>query len=123
MNEETADYQAELVRQIDSNLSHVWMVRTFLKHSEEAEEDDELCEVHRALYDYMLALGPSLRSGEYDKYLKQATKKLKKLIAARELFLEIQPEISSHTNFQMAAQSLKLAVDEIVRLLGKNNSG
>ncbi len=119
MNEDTADYQAELVRQIDSNLSHVWMVRTFLKHSEEAEEDDELCEVHRALYDYMLALGPSLRSGEHDKYLKQATKKLKKLVAAKELFLEIQPEISSHTNFQMAAQSLQLAVAAIEQLLSR----
>jgi hypothetical protein len=119
MNEQAAEIQAELVRQIDSRLSHVWMVRTFLKHSEEAEEDDELCEVHRALYDYMLALGPSLRSGEYDKYLKQANKKLKKLIAAKNLFVEIQPEISSHTNFQMAAQSLKLAVDEIEEILGR----
>lgn len=123
MNEQTADIQAELVRQIDSCLSHVWMVRTFLKHSEEAEEDDELCEVHRALYDYMLSLGPSLRSGEHDKYLKQANKKLKKLIAAKDLFLEIQPEISTHTNFQMAAESLKLAVDEVVRLLERAGSG
>ena len=30
------------VEEIDKALSHVWMVRTFLKHSEEAEEDDEL---------------------------------------------------------------------------------
>lgn len=122
MNEQSAIDQAELVRQIDSSLSHVWMVRTFLKHSEEAEEDDELCEVHRALYDYMLALGPSLRSGEHDKYLKQAKKKLSKLIAAKDLFLEIQPEISSHTNFQMAAQSLQLAVDKVERLLARADS-
>ena len=32
------------MHQIDRLLSHVWMVRTFLKHSEEAEEDDELRE-------------------------------------------------------------------------------
>ena len=110
----------ELMLHIDSLLSHVWMVRTFLKHSEEAEEDDELCEVHRALYDYMLALGEPLKNGNAAGYIKQATKKLAKLRKATELFLEIQPEISDHTNFQMAAQSLKVAVAEVGELLEAN---
>ena len=44
----------ERVQAIDDVLSHVWMVRTFLKHSEEAEEDDELRDVHRELYDLSL---------------------------------------------------------------------
>jgi hypothetical protein len=108
---------AEYVQQIDALLSHVWMVRTFLKHSEEAEEDDELLEVHRGLYDYMLALGGPLRDGDHAKYLKQAKKKLKKLKNANELFQEIQPEISSHTNFQMAAASLNIAVGQIAELI------
>ena len=107
----------DLMQRIDTLLSHVWMVRTFLKHSEEAEEDDELCEVHRALYDYMLALGGPLKAGNAEAYLKQAKKKYAKLRKATELFLEIQPVISSHTNFQMAAASLKTAVDEIGQLL------
>lgn len=93
------------------------MVRTFLKHSEEAEEDDELCEVHRVLYDYMLALGAPLRAGDADAYLKQAKKKFGKLKRATELFIDIQPEISTHTNFQMAAQSLTAAVAEIGRII------
>ncbi len=105
------------VQRIDEQLSHVWMVRTFLKHCEEAEEDDELTEVFRTLYDYMLALGGPLHSRDYEAYIKQAQKKLKKLKLACELFLEIQPEISSHTNFQMAARSLKLAVDQVVMLV------
>ncbi|MCA9142150.1 MAG: amidohydrolase [Planctomycetales bacterium] len=107
----------ELMHRVDTLLSHVWMVRTFLKHSEEAEEDDELCEVHRSLYDFMLALGGPLKAGDAAAYLTQAKKKLAKLRKATELFLEIQPEISSHTNFQMAAASLKSAVDEIGQLL------
>jgi len=102
---------------IDEQVSHIWMVRTFLKHCEEAEEDDELSEVHRDLYDFMLALGGSLHDSDAEAYLKQAKKKLRKLREATDLFSEIQPEISSHTNFQMAAQSLRLATAQVVALL------
>lgn len=108
---------AEKVAAIDLLLSHVWMVRTFLKHCEESEEDDELREVHRTLYDYMLALGGPLADGDHAKYLKQSKKKLKKLKNATELFQEIQPEISSHTNFKMAASSLKTAVEQIAAIV------
>lgn len=107
----------EKMKRIDELCSHVWMVRTFLKHSEEAEEDEELCEVHRDLYDFMLALGPALDDNDSAKYLKLAKKKLKRLRQARELFLEIQPEISEHMNFKMAAQSLTLAANEIESIL------
>ena len=112
----------EKVRKIDGLLSHFWMVRTFLKPSEEAEEDDELNEVFRSLYDYMLALGGPLSARDHEKYLKMARKKLGKLKKTTALFLEIQPEISSHTNFQMAAQSLKLAVDQVDAILTENES-
>lgn len=110
----------EAMRQVDILLSHVWMVRTFLKHSDEAQEDDELCEVHRTLYDYMLALGGPLQAGDAAAYLKQARKKLGRLRRATKLFLEIQPEISTHTNFQMAARSLSAAVEQISGLLSSH---
>lgn len=109
----------EKMHQIDTLLSHVWMVRTFLKHSDEAEEDDELCEVHRALYDFMLALGGPLKANDPIAYFKQGKKKLSKLKRATELFVEIQPEVSGHTNFQMAAQSLVAAVKEVDVLLSE----
>ena len=102
---------------IDTLLSHVWMVRAFLKHCEEAEEDEELCDVHRALYDYMLALGAPLKAADAEAYLKAARKKYSKLRKATELFQEIQPEISSHTNFQMACHSLVAAVEQVGKLL------
>ncbi len=109
----------KIVHEIDKQLSHVWMVRTFLKHSEEAEEDDELNEVHRGLYDFAHALGPALESGDWTLYLRMAKKKIKKLRAATELFEQIQPEISSHTNFKMAAVSLRVACDVISELLSQ----
>ena len=109
----------QLMHAIDTQLSHVWMVRAFLKHSEEAAEDDELAGVHRELYDYMLALGGPLKAGNADEYLKLARKKLAKLRRATEQFVQIQPAVSQHTNFQMAAASLTAAVAEVGRLLAE----
>ncbi|ADB16336.1 hypothetical protein Psta_1661 [Pirellula staleyi DSM 6068] len=106
---------------IDTLLSHVWMVRAFLKHSDEAADDDELAAVHRDLYDYMLALGGPLAASDPDAYLHLARKKLGKLKSATADFARIQPEISSHTNFQMARRSLEAAVAQIVELV--SNSG
>src|SRR6478609_4964698 len=109
----------DLMHAIDTQLTHVWMVRTFLKHSEEAKEDDEVADVHRELYDYMLALGGPFKEGNAEEYVKVARKKLGKLKRAAELFEAIQPEVSGHTNFVMAAASLNSAVKEIDRLLAK----
>jgi cob(I)alamin adenosyltransferase len=108
---------AERMRRIDTLLSHVWMVRAFLKHSDEAQDDEELAEVHRELYDYMLALGGPLTDNDPETYLRLATKKLAKLRQATEQFARIQPEVSTHTNFQMAVVSLRTAVAEICELL------
>ena len=107
----------DLMATIDAEIAHVWMVRTFLKHSDEAKDDDELASVHRDLYDFMLALGPALDAGDAENYLKLARKKLNKLKSATDLFIQIQPEVSGHMNFKMAARSLRIAVDSILRLI------
>lgn len=107
----------EKMHQLDEIFSHVWMVRAFLKHCEEAEEDEELRDVHRLLYDVMLSLGKPLTENDAEAYLKQVKKKLGKLKKANDLFSEIQPEISEHTNFKMAARSLQRSVIEIETLL------
>jgi len=107
----------EAMQRIDTLLSHVWMVRAFLKHSPEAEEDEDLCEVHRTLYDYMLALGGPFKERNAVAYLSQARKKFSKLRQARDHFAAMQGQVSTHTNFQMANASLTAAVDEIGRAL------
>lgn len=109
---------ADAMRRIDTLLAHVWMVRTFLKHSPEAEDDEELREIVRVLYDYNLAVGPAWKEQNADEYLKLATKKFSKLRQAAADFAAIQPEVSAHTNFQMAAASLAAAVTEIGQVLG-----
>ncbi|MEQ1828198.1 MAG: amidohydrolase [Pirellula sp.] len=110
-----------LMHEIDDWISHVWMVRTFLKHSDEASDDDELAEVHRGLYDFMLALGPSLEAGDAVRYLRIANKKISKLRATAAAFRELQPEVSGHMNFRMANRSLTLAVERIDALLQGNS--
>ena len=102
------------VRRIDEQLTHVWMVRTFLKHCDEAEDDEDLREVVRDLYDFILAVGPVDEVSDPAVYMKMAKKKRRRLVAATELYEQIQPEVSGHTNFVMAARSLRAAVDQIV---------
>ena len=105
------------VRAIDREVAHIWMVRTFLKHADESEDDEELRDIVRDLYDFILALGPLDEVDDPAVYLKMAKKKQGKLRRATELYEEIQPEVSGHTNFVMAARSLRTAVDQITALL------
>lgn len=104
-------------RLIDAQVSHLWMVRTFLKHADEAEDDEELRDVVRDLYDFILALGPIGEADDPAVYLKAVKKKLSKLVKLCELYEEIQPEVSGHTNFVMAAKSLRLSTDVIVEIM------
>ena len=42
---------------------------------------------------------------------------MSKLRQTTQRFVEIQPEVSAHTNFQMAARSLQAAVEDIEKTL------
>ena len=46
-----------------------------------------------------------------------------RLRKAVEQFAEIQPEISTHTNFEMAAQSLNAAAREVEEILQQQKRG
>lgn len=105
------------VRAIDTEVAHVWMIRTFLKHADESEDDEDLRSIVRDLYDFILAVGPLNEVEDPAVYMKMAKKKVSKLRGATELYEEIQPEVSGHTNFVMAARSLRTAVDRITALI------
>jgi hypothetical protein len=112
----------ETMQRVDVALSHVWMVRTFLKHSDEVEDDQELQSVYRTLYDGMHALGSAFQARDAEAYLKQLKKKLPKMRSAAQLFAEIQPEVSTHTNFQMAKRSLTAAMEQIQQWLEEEST-
>jgi hypothetical protein len=117
MSDASSSAVVSAVEQIDDQLAHLWMVRTFIKHSDEAQEDDDLKEVARELYDYILAVAPAKLAEDHAAYIKTAKKKFAKLRNAAELYDEIQADVSSHTNFEMANRSLKLVVAKIDEIL------
>ena len=44
---------AEAVERLQGVLAHLWMVRTFLKHADEIQDDEALLDVPRTLFDYV----------------------------------------------------------------------
>lgn len=99
--------------------SHAWMVRQFLKHADEVQEDEEMLGVHRMIFDYLRAVEPSYQRKDAAEYLRRARGKLSKLRKAAEFFHENYQRASSHTNFQMAAISLKFVAQQIEEVLGQ----
>jgi hypothetical protein len=86
--------------------AHAWMVRTYLKHADEIQDDDEFLEVPRTIYDCIRATEPAAQRGDVREFLRRARGKLSKLRRAAEFFAAEYRRVSSHTNFEMAAVSL-----------------
>lgn len=105
------------MERINLILAHAWMVRQFLKHADEVQDDEEMLEVHRMIFDYARALEPSYQRKDAAEYLRRARGKLSKLRKVAEFFHANYSRISSHTNFQMAAISLQFVVQQIEEVL------
>jgi hypothetical protein len=110
------------MERLNAIFAHLWMVRTFLKHADEIQEDEELLEVHRTIFDYVRATEPSYQRRDTAEYLHRARGKLPKLRRAADFFAQEYQRASDHTNFQMAAMSLSGCVAEIDAIL-KSVSG
>lgn len=105
------------MERIDTALAHAWMVRAFLKHAEEVQDDVEMLDVHRMIFDYTRALEPSYERRDAQEYLRRARGKLPKLRKSAEFFGREYKRISDHTNFQMAALSLLGVVQQLEEIL------
>jgi hypothetical protein len=107
----------DAMERINLLLSHAWMVRQFLKHADECQEDEEMLEVHRMIFDYSRAVEPSYQRQDAAEYLHRARGKLGKLKKQADFFSQNYRRVSDHTNFQMAATSLAFVVRQIEEVL------
>ncbi len=109
--------EKELVCLLQIELAHLWMVRTFLKHADEIQEDPEMLEVPRTLFDVIRATEPAFLEGDWARYLRKLKGKWGKLETARDYYLAHFKDFSDHTNFAMAASSLDGCLQKMNRLL------
>ena len=107
----------EAMERLNTVMAHAWMVRTFLKHADEIQDDEELLSVPRMIFDYIRAVEPSYQRKDAKEYLLRAGGKLAKLRRVATLFAAEHRRASDHTNFQMAAQSLQGCVRQIEAIL------
>jgi hypothetical protein len=107
----------EAVEHLNLVLAHAWMVRNFLKHADEAQEDEAMLDVHRTIFDSIRAVEPSRERGDHKEYLRRMQGKLPKLRRVAELLAREYPRISTHTNFEMASLSLAGVVRHIEEIL------
>lgn len=112
---ESLSSRAEVVERCQQVMAHAWMVRTFIKHSEEVEDFPELMGIVRAVFDTARAL--ETRIDEPTAYLKMLSKKIGKLRIAAAQFRTDAAEASTHTNFEQAVLSIDTCVEDFQNLL------
>lgn len=105
----------ELVQRCQTVLAHAWMVRTFVKHSPEAEDFPELMAIARTVFDVSRAL--ETRIADPASYFHMLGKKIHRLRQAADQFAADAPQASTHTNFVQAVISIRGSVEELEALL------
>ena len=111
---------AKLVERSQKLMSHAWMVRTFVKHSDEVDDFPELNEMARTIFDVFRALETQVHDPAG--YFKTLRKKLGKLKAAAEQFAKDAWHASTHTNFQQAVIAARFLGEQLSELLKEAES-
>jgi hypothetical protein len=101
------------VERLTAILAHAWMVRTFLKHADEIQDDPDMLDVPRTLYDSIRAVEPAFQRLDWGEYLRRLKGKLPKIRRAAEYFATHFRAFSPHTNYEMASLSLLGVVREM----------
>src|SRR5262249_44461533 len=96
----------EAVTRLNTVLAHAWMIRTFLKHADEIQENEDMLDVPRTLYDSIRAVEPARERGDHGDFLRRLKGKLPKIRRAAEYFRDHFKEFSPHTNYEMCSASL-----------------
>jgi len=111
-----------IVDRCEEVMTHAWMVRTFVKHSEETEDYPELpglMGIVRGVFDTTRAL--ETRIEEPASYLHMLRKKIGKLKKAAQDFERDAAQVSIHTNWVIAVRSLNLCVRDLEKLLASSD--
>src|SRR5262249_18474827 len=74
----------DVMERINVVTAHAWLVRHFLKHADEVQEDEGLLDVHRTIFDFIRAAEPSYERKDAREYLHRVKGKLSKLRRAAE---------------------------------------
>jgi hypothetical protein len=115
----------EAMERINVIMAHAWMVRNFLKHADEVQEDEGMLDVHRTIFDYIRAAEPAFERKDAKEYLHRVRGKLSKLRRAAEHLEQQWRTVSTHTNFEMASRSLTgcvRAIEEVLALVPRGNA-
>lgn len=107
----------ELAAEFQKTMAHAWMVRTFIKHSDEVEDFPELMGIVRAVFDMSRAI--ENKADDPSTYFRFAGKKIGKLRKAVTQFREDAWRASTHTNFQQAVLSVEHAADRMEAILAQ----
>lgn len=116
----TPDGQAKLqalVVRSQKIMAHAWMIRTFIKHSDEVEDYPELNEMARTIFDVFRAVETQVE--DPPSYFRTVRKKLGKLAAAATQFEKDAWHASTHTNFQQAAIAAKFLGEQLQELVSE----
>jgi hypothetical protein len=105
----------ELVSRSQKTMAHAWMIRTFVKHSDEVEDYPALNEMARTIFDTFRAL--ETQAEDPVGYFKVVRKKIGKLKSAAAQFEMDAWHASTHTNFQQAVISAKYVAEQLAELL------
>ena len=110
----------KIVDRCEQVMAHAWMVRTFVKHSDEVEDFPELMGIARTIFDISRALETC--RNDPARYLKMLRKKIPKLNRASLAFEKDAPLASTHTNFQQAVCSIKACCEQLQQYLDEGTS-
>lgn len=106
---------SDLVNECQNELAHAWVVRAFVRHSDEAEDFPEITEIGRAVFDVTRAL--ETRVDDPAAYFRMLQKKIGKFRQAIEQFAGEAPQVSTHTNFQQSVISMRAVGERLQKLL------
>ncbi len=104
-----------LAGEFQKTMAHAWMVRTFIKHSDEVEDFPELMGIVRTVFDMSRAI--ENKADDPATYFRFVRKKIGRLRKAVTQFREDAWRSSTHTNFQQAVISIEHATDKMESIL------